>query len=193
MAIITIGGNLGAGKTTLAERLAPALRYDELHMGGIFREMAAQRGVSIETFYDDLKKDPTLESEIDDHQSKLMHERDNLVIQGRIAWFFAKGSPFKVINIGLMVDHEIGAKRSAERNENAGKSVQEVSRANAFREKTERERYAALYGITDYLAEEHYDIVLDTSRLTKDEVFEKIFKEIKKRLASVGADSEVHV
>ena len=51
MAIITIGGNVGAGKTTLASKLAEALGYEDLSMGGLFREIAAERGMTIEEFY----------------------------------------------------------------------------------------------------------------------------------------------
>ena len=45
MAIITIGGNPGSGKTTLAVKLAAFLGYEELYVGGIFRELAAEREV----------------------------------------------------------------------------------------------------------------------------------------------------
>jgi cytidylate kinase len=63
--IITIGGNLGAGKTTLAGKLAAALGYEELYVGGIFREMAAEKRLSIEEFYAQIKNDPALEREVD--------------------------------------------------------------------------------------------------------------------------------
>src|ERR1035438_9108859 len=96
--IITIGGNLGAGKTTLAARLAKALDYEELYVGGIFRELAFEQGFSIEDFYARLKNNPQVEREADDRQATLMRERDNLIVQGRIAWYFANESPFKIFN-----------------------------------------------------------------------------------------------
>ena len=69
--IITIGGNVGAGKTTLAARLSKALGYDELYIGGIMREIAAERGITIEDFYARLKQEPELERSIDERQRKL--------------------------------------------------------------------------------------------------------------------------
>src|SRR5258708_3743076 len=101
MAIITIGGNVGAGKTTLAVRLANELGYKTLSMGGTFREMAAERGMTIEEFYGKLKNNPDLEKSADRAQRDLMQKEDDLVVQGRIAWFFAKESLFTIFNIFL--------------------------------------------------------------------------------------------
>lgn len=179
--IITIGGNVGAGKTTLAAKLSKALGYEELYMGGIFREMAAEREISIEDFYAQLKKDPELEKSVDNRQAKLMNEKDNLVIQGRVAWFFSKGSPFKIFNIFLTVSPEIGARRSGERPENIGRDIEDLVKANSERTRLEVERYHTLYDIEDFLDQKYYDFVLDTSLLSEDEVLAKILTEAKKR------------
>jgi len=180
--IITIGGNLGAGKTTLANKLAEALHYEELYVGGIFRDMAAEKNLSIEQFYAQLKNDPALEQTVDKRQATTMREHDNLIVQGRVAWYFAKSSPFKVFNILLTVDPAIGAHRSGERKENAGKSTDEMVIATAEREKMERERYSMLYGIEDHLDPKNYDFVLDTTALTAQEVFEKMLTATNERL-----------
>jgi predicted cytidylate kinase len=178
MAIITIGGNPGSGKTTLARKLAATLGYEELYVGGIFRDIAKERGMTVEQFSEEVKKDPALERSIDDRQKKLMQEKDNLIIQGRVAWFFAQGNQHKVINLFLATDHTIGAQRVAERKEDAAKSIEEIARATAERIRHDQERYQALYNITDYLDPTHYDIILDTSHLTEDEVFQNVLREL---------------
>ena len=172
---------MGAGKTTLAERLSQALEYEELYIGGIMREIAEERGLSIEAFYEQLKDEPDLERSIDDRQARMMHEKDNLIIQGRVAWFFAKESPFKVFNIFLGVSPEVGAKRSLERVENGGHTQDDMVNTNALRTQLELQRYHALYGIEDFLDPKHYDFVLDTTDLTEMRVLERIMREIKKR------------
>jgi predicted cytidylate kinase len=179
--IITIGGNIGAGKTTLAAKLAANLGYEQLYVGGIFREMAAEKGLSIEQFYEVLNNDPAIDHEVDERQAKMMREQDNLVVQGRIAWYFAQSSPFKVFNMLLTVNPMIGAARSGERKENAGKSVDEMVIATTERGKVERERYKMLYGIEDHSDPSHYDYVLDTSDLTEEEVYAKVIEQIAKR------------
>jgi cytidylate kinase len=173
MAIITIGGNPGSGKTTLAVKLAGALHYEELYVGGIIRNLAAERGMTMEQFSAEFKKYPDLERLVDERAKKLMQEKDNLVIQGRVAWFFAKESPFRVVNLFLATDHEIGARRVAERKEDATKTIEEISRATAERIEHDRERYQKLYDIADYLDPAHFDITIDASHLTEKEVFEK--------------------
>lgn len=180
--IITIGGNVGAGKTTLASKLAPALDYEQLYVGGIFREMAAEKNLSIEQFYAELKADPAVEQAVDQRQAQMMRETKNLIVQGRIAWYFAKSSPFKVFNIFLKVNPAVSAERSGERKENVGRSTDEMVVATVEREKTERERYKMLYGVEDHLDPAHYDFILDTSALTEQEVFQKTLDAIQERL-----------
>lgn len=177
--IITIGGNIGAGKTVLAGRLAAALGYDELHMGSVFRQMAAEKGVPIEQFYRALRENPLVEREADARQAELMRMHDDLIVQGRISWHFALESPFPVFNIFLKVDPRTGAERASRREENAGKTTEELVTANAEREAQERERYRALYSIEDHHAPGHYDLILDTSHLTEQEVLEKVMAEIR--------------
>jgi len=181
--IITIGGNPGAGKTTLANRLANAMHYEQLYVGGIFREMAAQKNLSIEQFYEQLKDDPAIEQAVDKRQADMMYEKDNLIVQGRIAWYFAQQSPFQVLNVLLTVEPATGAKRSGERKENVGVSTDEMMIATGEREKTERERYAMLYGIKNHLDPSHYNLVIDTTSLTEQEVFEKVLSAAYGKLA----------
>lgn len=182
--IITIGGNLGAGKTTLAARLAKALGYEELYMGGLMREMAAEQKMTIEQFYERLKSNPELEKSLDERQEKMMIEKENLIAQGRVAWFFAKKSPHKVLNIFLGVSPDVGAQRTGLRKENAGKAPEEAVAANTFRASIEMERYKKLYGIENFLAPEHYDFILDTTALTEDQVFETVMRKVNEKISN---------
>jgi cytidylate kinase len=176
--IITIGGNLGAGKTTLAADLAKNLGYEELYIGGIMREMAAEQHMPIEEFYIRLKHNPELERSVDERQEKMMQEKDNLIVQGRVAWFFTQKSPFRIFNIFLAVDPKIGAERTGQRAENTGKSLEELSKANTDRMQHELERYQKLYGIENFLDPVHYDYILDTTDLTVESMLATVLKKI---------------
>lgn len=176
--IITIGGHPGAGKTTLAKDLSEALGYEQLYVGGIFRDMAAEKNLSIEQFYAQLKDDPAIEQAVDNRQATMMREKDNLIVQGRVAWYFAKSSPFKVFNILLTVSPATAAARTGEKKENVGRTTDEMIVATAEREKMERERYSILYGVENHLDPAHYDFVLDTTSLTPKETFDKVMAAI---------------
>ncbi len=182
MAIVTIGGQIGAGKTTLAARIANTLGYENVSVGHTFREIARQQEKPIEQFYAELKSDPKLEQSVDERQAKLMREKDNLVVQGRVAWFFAKGSMLTVFNVFLAVDPKTGAERSGKRPENAGKSLRELLAANRERMQTEIERYRLLYGIQNFLDPSHYDYVLDTTNLSEEAVLGKIIEKLRERI-----------
>jgi len=182
MAIITISGNIGSGKTALSTRLAEALGYDELYMGNVFRELAKEKGMTIEEFYAALKNDPEIERAVDRQQADFMKLNNDIVMQGRMAWFFAKESTFPAFNVFLRVDPKIGAERSGKRKENAGRPLEAIIKANTAREASERERYKILYDIENVQDPTHYDFVLDTSKLTEDETFKKVFEKITERI-----------
>ncbi len=181
MAVITIGGNIGAGKTVLAKRLADVLGWEEFYVGGIFRSFAAERGVPIGEFYASLANDPNLERAIDERQVELMKEKSDLVVQGRIAWYFAEKNDIPSVDILLMVDPEIGADRK-KKQEGIQGSIDKVAAMHRKREWDEWDHYKSLYGIKNHLDPAHYDIILDTSRFTEDAVFQKIFAELSVRI-----------
>ncbi len=180
MPVIRVSGNPGSGKTTLCKRLADYLRYGYSYTGGIFREFAKERGLSIEEFYKQVSSNPELEKSIDARQEKLMNERDNLIVEGRMAPFLS--CAFKTINVKIAVSPGEGARRQLLRKENKNKALSEMIILSEERMNQERERYRALYGIDDYLADERFDIILDTTELDVDEAFEELLKAVNKLL-----------
>jgi len=183
MAIITIGGDVGAGKTTLAARLVAALGYKELYMGKIFRDMAAERGQTIDEFYTSLKNDQELEKRADLKQVEFMKANDDIVVQGRISYHFAKMNSLPAINVFIAVDPRLAAVRQATRPEYKGKSTEEIQKISSERVAAEREHYKALYGIENHLDRSSFDVVVDTTNLSEDEAFEKLLAGVKNRLS----------
>jgi len=179
MAVIRISGYPGSGKTTLAKRLAEEYSYEYFYAGGLFRDMAREKNLSIEEFYRKLAQDPNLEKSVDERQAKLMQEKDNIVVEGRIAPF--QDTAFKRINILLKVSRDEGARRQSLRPENTGKSISDIKKFTEERIATEREHYRSLYSIKDHFDEKQFDIVLDTTSISADKVFEIILDRIETR------------
>ena len=167
MAIVRVGGNLGAGKTTLCEKLAEYLGYRYFCTGGIFREMAKERGLTIEEFYSQIASEPMLERGVDNRQIELMSACDDLVVEGRIAAFLP--CSFKAVNVFLKVSEEEGVRRMLKREENKEHSLEEMLNLSRHRVKEEREHYRTLYGINDHLDEREYDIIIDTTWMSPEE------------------------
>lgn len=180
MAVIRVSGYPGAGKTTLSKKLAEELGYKHYYTGGIFRDMAKEKGMSIEEFYNFMAAHPDREKELDLKQEEIMQKENNVVMEGRVAPFLK--CAFPTINVLLLVDHVEGAKRELNRGEKTGISVQEMQKLTEERVKSEAERYKALYGIEHHLDQSHFDIVVDTTNIEPKETLAKVLEEVKKRL-----------
>ena len=69
--IITIGGTAGSGTTTAAKVLSEKLNIPFVSAGGIFREMAAERGMTPVEFGKFAENNTDIDKEIDNRQAKL--------------------------------------------------------------------------------------------------------------------------
>ncbi|MEX1064176.1 MAG: AAA family ATPase [Candidatus Paceibacterota bacterium] len=178
MAVIRVSGNPGSGKTTVSKRLAEFLGYEYTYTGGIFRDMAKEHNLSIEDFYHKLKTDEELERSVDTRQVKLMSQQDNLVVEGRMAPFQA--CPFETINIFIKVEPVEGARRQTMRPENRDHTLESMMKLSKERVDNEKKRYYYLYKIANHLDEDKFDIVVDTTNLSPEQVFEEIVSKLGK-------------
>jgi cytidylate kinase len=87
------------------------------------------------------------------------------------------------------VDEHVGARRvwqdlqqSDARNEDEGlKTVEDVLSSHQARTKSDIERYKKYLGINPY-DKSHFDFVLDTTHLTPDETFAKVWDFVQSRM-----------
>lgn len=185
--IISFCGDEGSGKSTIAKKIAEAINYPRYYMGQIFRDMAKKRNMTVAEYSEFVKKDSSVDREIDDYIVKLANEQSDFVIEGRTAWYFAP----KSLKIYLKVGDEEGAKRIFKqlqeqekdlRNEvDKNATFQDVLRNIKNRRKSDDIRYKKFYGI-NIRNPKNYDFILDTTSLSKEEVFEKVLALVKKNL-----------
>jgi CMP/dCMP kinase len=180
--IITIGGAPGAGKTCVSKLLCEKLGYKHYYMGQIMRDLAKERGMSLNKFYSLIKKEPEVDREVDEYQRKLGETEDKLVVEGRTSFHFVPNS-YKIF---LDVDEDVGAqrifedlKKNSDRNEDIYRSVSEVKQSIQERVNNEIERYQNLYGI-NHLDKKNFDLVIDTSYITVEQVVNQILTYVQK-------------
>lgn len=176
--IITISGNIGAGKSTMAHMLAKKLGLKHYSTGGYMREMAKKRGISLMALSEQAEQDNSIDKELDDWQKSLGHKEDNFVIDARLGYRFIPHS----LKIFLKVDEEEGARRifKEKRSDNENLSYEEVLANLKRREKSQRERYKKYYGI--YFPElDEFDLVIDTTGKTPEEVSTLVIDWINKK------------
>jgi CMP/dCMP kinase len=161
--IITIAGSPGSGKSSTAQALAASLGYRHFSSGDVFRQLAAERGLSIEAMNISAEMQRDIDLKVDRRLQQMYAEDDRLVIDSRMAWHWMPES-FKVF---LILDSATAAERIFVQVQGAGRmsedaaSVEEVRRSIARRATSEQKRYAALYQVnaTD---PRNFDLVLNT-------------------------------
>jgi len=185
--IISFNGDEGSGKSTTAQKIADELKFPRYYMGQIFRDIAKSKGMTIVEYVKTGEQDSNVDREVDDYMLKISQEQDNFVIEGRTAFHIIPHS----IKIYLKVDEKEGAKRIFKQlQEEAGNSRNEIKKFESLediiknvrqRRETDDLRYKKYYGI-NIRDPKNYDLFLDTTKLTREEVFDHVITFIKKRL-----------
>ncbi len=178
--IITLGGHLGAGKSTLAKKLWAYFDYPQYSTGGFMREMALERGVSIIELNQTAEKDGgVIDTILDDRQKKLWETEDNFIIDGRLAFHFIPHG----VKIFLTVESAEAARRvyydETRRWVETHFDIEEATRNIEARRKSEDERYMKYYNVHIYDMT-HYDIFIDTTGKTPEEVFDEVVLKIER-------------
>ena len=170
--IITISGDAGAGKSTVAGIIAGKLRFRKYSVGDFMREIARNRKTTLLRIGKLAEKDPTIDEELDDMQRELGKYEDHFVLDSRLGYHFIPRS-FKV---HIKVNPETGAKRifgdrrkTEKENLTLKKTLENVKK----RKKSELQRYKKYYNLNPY-DKKNYDLVIDTSKLSPEKAAEKI-------------------
>ena len=168
--IITISGPPGSGKSTLSKKLSAKLGMELISMGDIFRKCAEDRCMCLAEYGMLAKSCDDIDREIDEMQKKIAREKDNIVLEGRLSGFLVDAD----LKVWLKAPLEIRAERIASRE---NKSVSEAMAETSEREECERERYINYYDI-DIKDLSVYDLVIDSSRLSPENICEIVAKAV---------------
>jgi cytidylate kinase len=167
--VIAVSGPPGSGKTTYAKRLAEDLNLSYHSAGSIFRSLASRLGVSLEELSVIAEKDPRIDLEIDRKTLELA-ERGGVVIEGHlVACILAHIAD---VLIYVKAPLHVRIERIAERDgRNRGSAMEEV----VVRELSHAIRFRSYYGfnVADLSI---FDLVIDTSTLGVDEVYDVVLR-----------------
>lgn len=181
--IITISGSPGSGKSTVGKLIAKKLGLKHYSTGDFMREMAKERNLSLEDLGRIAEGDHTIDAALDKRQIKLGKEEDNFVIDARLGFHFIP----KAIKIFLDAELNIRAERIWEdikvkkiRKEERAETIREIIDEIKTRENSEKIRYRKYYDLDPY-DKKHYDLVIDTSKISAEEAAERIVEFVEKK------------
>jgi cytidylate kinase len=165
--VITVSGHHGSGRSTHAKKLAEAFGLRYVSSGTVFRQMAEERGISLEEMSRLTDEDPDLDKLIDERAREETRE-GGIVLDATLSGWIAIDPNIKLF---LTTPFEARVRRIAERE---AFSLEKARRETLTRSESERERFMKYYGIdiTDLTI---YDVVLNTD-LYKPEVTSRILK-----------------
>ena len=165
---ITIAGDLGSGKSTVANHLINNINYRIESAGLIFRRLAEQHGMTAKEFNQFIESNPKYDNMVDDNIKEMGEKEENIIFDSRLAWYFVPKS-FKIY---MYVDVDTATERIFNDKGRVSESYSDMQTAKKEiieRRESEVLRYKTFYNI-DINNYSNYDFIIDTSHATKDEV-----------------------
>lgn len=168
--LISITGKLGSGKSTVCEIMKEKYGFEIFSTGAIQREYARNLGISTLELNKRMKENPQLDDDIDNTVTKMSidHAEEKLIFDSRMAWHFAKNT-FKIF---LTIEPMEAANRVFYHRSSTEENYADVNDACEKlieRSAVERKRFIEIYGV-DYYDFNNFDLVVDTTHKTPDEV-----------------------
>lgn len=156
--LVTISGPPGSGTSSAAAGLATELGYEHVSGGDLFRELAAEEGMTVEEFNKQAETDDRIDRELDKRLREVAVEREGVVLESRLAGWMAGNHAD--LRFWLDAPREVRTSRIASRE---AWSLQEATDRTEMREESERRRYADYYDI-DFTDLRIYDLSINTAR-----------------------------
>lgn len=170
---ITITGDLGSGKSTVARNFEEKYGAKRVSTGEVQRQLAEDLGIDTLEMNKRAETDPSIDEKIDSIFKSLNNSKDVLVVDSRMAWHFMPSS-FKIC---MKVDLDVAAKRVWD-NDRKGErydSFEECKNALRNRRDSERARFLKTYNV-DLTDPDNFNLVIDTSNTIASEVAEQVLQ-----------------
>lgn len=174
--IITISGKPGSGKSTIAKLLAQKLNLKHYSTGDFMRKIAQDRGISLIELSKVAEADLSVDQEIDNY-TKGFAKEDNFVIDTRLGYHFIPNS----IKIFLDADLKTRTQRIfKDKRPDEPTDFEQLEKEIQRREQSEIQRYQEYYNLNPYDLN-NFDLLVNTTELTPEEITNKILEFIKKQ------------
>ncbi|MGE4275010.1 MAG: (d)CMP kinase [Candidatus Methanomethylophilaceae archaeon] len=169
---LTISGPPGSGKTTVCQLLSERTGMDMYVFGRVFRELAAEKGLSLAELGRLAEEDFSVDRMIDGRLLDTARQREDIILESRLAAHLLTREGIPAFRVYLDASVPVRAERIGHRE---GESAEQAEAAMMDRAASEADRYRKYYGI-DIQDRSVYDLVLDTGPLSPEEIVDIIVK-----------------
>ncbi|MBI4406459.1 cytidylate kinase family protein [Candidatus Micrarchaeota archaeon] len=157
---IAISGLSGCGNTTACTNVGKALGLEMVNY--TLRHAAQETGLSLSEMQKLAGKHLEIDAALDAKLTRLVEKKQDCIVGTRLSGWSIDAD----LSVWLHASLDTRAKRIASRGEG---DLEKVKEATDKRDKQNINRYKELYGI-DTLHHDHFDLVVNTERLTPEQV-----------------------
>ena len=163
---ITISGPPGSGKTTACSKLSEVLGLEAVVFGKIFRELAAEKNLTLGELGAIAEKDPAIDQMIDSRILEIARAHPDIILESRLSAYMLTRNGIPAYRILLEASPDVRMARVGLRE---GETLEQATANTLERQKSEAKRSMKYYGI-DIDDRSVYDLIHNTDNLTPDAV-----------------------
>lgn len=167
---ITLSGPIASGTSTAGEAAAKKLNLKYISAGDFFRQYVVNHNIPL---YDKSQIPDNLDEEVDAELTELANG-GGYVIDAHYIGYFTKDSP-QVLKVLLTCDYEIRISRALGRTHTHVESEEEIK----LREAGLDAKFRKLYAAENFLDPKFFDLVIDTTTASPEEVVSQISQKFK--------------
>lgn len=171
---ITISGPPGSGKTTACSKLSERLGLEAVVFGKIFRQLAAEKNLSLAELGAIAESDPSIDRMIDSRILEIAKANPDIILESRLSAYMCARNGIPAFKVYLDASPEVRMSRIGVRE---GETLEEACAKTLDRQRSEAKRYKMYYDI-DIDDRSVYDLIVNTDELDPDQVVEEILKAI---------------
>ena len=168
---IAISGPIAAGSTSTAKLLSEKLKIPYKVAGNFFRDYMQKHNIPLP---EKEKVPDEVERKVDSELSDLIASKKPIIIDGLYIAYFARNMPH-VLKVLLTCDQKVRINRALTRTHTHVETAKDVRR----RDRAHDAKFRKLYAEENFLDPKFFDLVIDTTNTSKEQVVGKILHKLK--------------